>query len=691
MVATRYVKATGVSVGTYTTKATPAKTVAQALKVADPGDTIEILDASTYAGAEIVIDKPVTITSSYCMANPTMDPTVAGFDTKVLPTIAPAATNRVIRIQGTAATRKTLGPIVLRGVRIAKGHAQHTPTDPGLGCGGGVVVIDADQVTIERCVFANNQTTAAPVTAWPEADRLALRQAILDLLGDLFPPSVETAINVVIDVANQILKWTKSSVAPIAPLSRATMITEVGKDFDGKIGSGRPNHPIAGQAFGGGLATVWASPTVSRCLFTANVANGRGGAIAVTGYGWPTIADCVVDGNRTISTGRCDGGGIGCEVSVPSKLGRDLYETGMVRFLVSKLGSVRGALASPLSVLATISPMDVINYGAWLVNPQAPNPLFRGVKALLLDAIHGQWSALTDHALYYLVTTVLSLCAWDAWETAEIAAAKTTAITVKDTKVRRNHGADDGGGLYASVLSHVALTKVEFADNVADNMGGGIRLTMGSAAVIDGCTITGNASGPGGTRGHDKGGGLAARNVDLTMTNTTVGAVSIGRTGVPGATANVSGDAPGGGLAFEASSEGAMSGIPDLWTSILVEVFGVRSVTVALGAGCVIGANGAGFSAGKAPISAAQYAKGGGLFVVRGDFPDAPTLTLTVAAGRTAIAGNRAITQNYPSRAQPGLTVTSAHEVALQDITTHREFTENTWASIIDSSGTLKF
>ena len=255
----------------------------------------------------------------------------------------------------------------------------------------------------------------------------------------------------------------------------------------------------------------------------------------------------------------------------------------------------------------------------------------------------------------------------------------------------RNQAADDGGGLYASVLSRVALTKVAVVDNKAENMGGGVRLTMGSGGVLDGCTITGNSSGPGGVRGHDKGGGLAARNVDLTMTNTVVGVASVGRSGVPGATSNVSGDAAGGGLAFEASSEGAMAGIPDLWSSILVEAFGVRSVTVSLGAGCVIGANGAGFTATKAPIAKSQSAKGGGLFVVRGDFPDAPKLTVTVAAARTAIKGNRAMTENYPSRAQPGLTVLSAHEVALQDVVTHQEFTENNWSSIIDGSGTLKF
>ncbi len=597
MASTRYVKSTGLSLSPFTTKTGPAKSITDALKVAVAGDTIEIMDTATYTVPELVIDKALTITSSYLVANPSTDPTAAGFDAKVLPTIAGTGAGRVIRIQGTPSTRKTMGAVVLRGLRITKGHSLHTSTDPGLGCGGGVVVIDTDQVTIERCVFKDNRTQAAAVRPWSETDRLALRNAITDLLGDLFSPTMEVGINAVIDAANLAKSVASPGTPPLAHISRATVIAEVGKDFDGKIGPGRPDHAIAGQAFGGALATVWASPTITRCLFTGNQANGRGGTIAVTGYGWPTITNCVVDKNKTLPNGRCDGGGIGCEVAVPSKLGRDLFETGMVRFLVGRLSKVRSALASPLAVLMSITTTDVLAYGAWLLNPSAPNPIGRGVKALVLDAVHGQWSALTDHALYYLVTTVLSLCAWDAWEQTEIADAKKSAITVKDTRVSHNTAEDDGGGLYASVLSHVALTKVSLTDNTAENMGGGVRLTMGSAGVLDGCTITGNASGPGGLRGHDKGGGLAARNVDLTMTNTVVGASSVGRSAVPGAKSNVSGDAAGGGLAFEASSEGAMSGIPDLWSSILVEAFGVRSVTVSIGAGCVIGANGAGFTA----------------------------------------------------------------------------------------------
>lgn len=690
MAATRYVKSGGTTTGDFLTKGAPAKSVAAALKVATPGDTIEILDAATYKEPELLLDRALTLTSSYLLANPGTDPTAAGFDPKVLPAIVADGAHRVLRIQGTVAARTTLGPITVRGVRILQGRAIHAAGDPGIGCGGGIAVIDADQVSIERCVFSANRTQAAPVSGWPEPDRLALRQAVLDLLGAIFTPGAESTINTLVDVVNKTSALLGTGIA-LAHLSRATVLAEVGKSFDTKVAPGRSNAPVSGQAFGGALATVWASPTVSYCLFSQNSANGRGGAIAVTGYGWPTIVNCVVDRNNTLPNGRCDGGGIGCEVAVPSKLGRDLYEIHLVRFLVGKLGGVIAALGSPLSVLSSITASDLLSYAAWLANPLAPNPLLRGVKALLLDAIHGQWSALTDHALYYLVSTALSRNAWDAWIEDEIELAQKSSITLRDCRISRNLAHDDGGGLYASVLSRMALSGTTISANAADDMGGGVRLSMGSAATLAKCSIKGNHSGAGGTRGHDKGGGLAARNVDLTLTDTIIGAAGSGTSGLPGADSNFSGDAPGGGLAFESSSEGALAGIPDMWSSILVEVFGVRKVAVTIGSGCVIGSNGAGFSASGGALSAPEYAKGGGLFVVRGDFPDAPSLTLKVTAARSTVANNVAQTVNYLSRAQSGLKISSANELALQDLAAHREYTEINWGSLIDGSGTLSF
>lgn len=205
---TRYVNAKkGKTTGAFDTKNAPARTLRAALGVAKPGDTIEILDAATYKEGELVIDKPLTIVSSYAIANPGADPTNPLFDAKKFPELTPASKvrARVLRVMGTQSTRVSAGPVVLTGLRITGGHAVHTSSDPALGAGGGIAVIDIDNVTIERCVITGNSTETAASTAWPESDRLAFRTAVLDLAGEIVSVTVETMVNTMINAANIVL------------------------------------------------------------------------------------------------------------------------------------------------------------------------------------------------------------------------------------------------------------------------------------------------------------------------------------------------------------------------------------------------------------------------------------------------------------------------------------------------------
>ena len=158
---TRYVNAgKGSASGTFDSPLQPARAVGDALKVAKPGDTIEIQDAATYKEGELVIDKALTIVSTYALANAAADPTNPAFDAGVFPelTVKPDARSRVLRVVGTPATRGTAGPVVLEGLRIAGGHALHTSTDPAHGAGAGIAVIDIDNVTVKRCVITANRT-----------------------------------------------------------------------------------------------------------------------------------------------------------------------------------------------------------------------------------------------------------------------------------------------------------------------------------------------------------------------------------------------------------------------------------------------------------------------------------------------------------------------------------------------------
>src|SRR6266508_2400426 len=131
MPTTRYVKASsktfGTSAGGFTSPSSPAKHLADALKVVADGDTIQILDTEVYAEGELVVDRPLTIESK---AAATVRPTDPAFRPEALPRIRPRAArvSRVFRIQAAGKGRNLLkGRVVLRGLTIEGGLAKNTP------------------------------------------------------------------------------------------------------------------------------------------------------------------------------------------------------------------------------------------------------------------------------------------------------------------------------------------------------------------------------------------------------------------------------------------------------------------------------------------------------------------------------------------------------------------------------------
>ena len=682
----RYVNArTGRVSGSFDTAAKPAKSVTAALKVAVAGDTIEIQDASTYREGELLIDKAITIVSSFALAHPAADPTDPRFNIKDLPelTVRAGSRSRVMRIAGTPSTRKSAGPVRIVGLRINGGRPLHTSAEPAQGAGGGIVVIDIDNVTVEQCVFTDNHTESAPIGKWPEADRIALRDTVIGLVETIITPTVEIFINSLVKAANLALALTNRK--QVEPFIRDKIIVDLGKKFDAIIPPGRPNSWLAGQAFGGGAAAVWSSPTFKRCLFRGNTAQGRGAGLAVIGYGWPTIDACLLRSNRSGSTGRRDGGGIGCEISLPGKLTRNLSEANMVNFILSKVAAAKDAIGSPLS---HINMGDILDYAIWLVNPLAPSPPVRGIKAFLLDLIYGRTEEALTHLLYFFATSALSRNRWDAWNEDEIASARTSAVTVSSTTLSNNWCADDGGGLYASVLSRVNVSNTKILANTAESSGGGLRFSMGSAATISNCEFLGNVAKVNDYTGKlvAGGGAMSARNVDLVLQDTRMGSNTAGIT----AASNVCSDHAGGALAYQADTEGALAGIPDFWTAIMVEVFNVRAVSVNILAGCVIQHNGAGYTKSRAPMGKTAKAKGGGVWFVQGEFPDAPRLTLKIADVDTAVRDNVAQTKAYVSKVENGKKIATANNVCIQNLVARQEWTESNYQSLITAK-TLEF
>ncbi|SDM76809.1 right-handed parallel beta-helix repeat-containing protein [Nonomuraea jiangxiensis] len=710
MATTRYVHATrGVRSGQFDTPAKAARSVGAALRAASDGDTIVILDAATYAEGELVIDRPLTLTSAYLQGHPNADPSDPRFDPRLLPALAPAprARQRVLRVSGKPDHK--LGPVVISGLRVVQGHAVHRPggPDPALGAGGGIAVVDADDVRIERCVVTGCQTECAPFRAWPEPDRRALRQDLVDLVDVLVPASAEAALNNLIKLANILIANLPGRVPAIPLFDRAALKTMISAEFDGLIPPGHPIMWLAGQAFGGGVAAVWSSLTLRNCRIQGNRAEGRGSGVAVVGYGWPTVDNCWIDGNRSGARGRLDGGGIGAEICLPGKLTRDLSELELIMFLRGKAAEVRARLASA----GLPGPIDLMRFAVWLADPTQPPVITDNVRRLALFLINGYRDPeqLVKQLFYVFSTTALALARWDAWNEPEIKAARTRSITVKGGRITGNECGDDGGGLYCSVMSRISVSGCRFERNSAPGAGGGARLTMGSAGTITDCVVDRNVCGtrPGVAMSKGRpassivvggvtitrpakppepistpgGGGISVRNGDLTLTGTTVGSRPLG---------NLTSDHPGGGVLVYADTEGDMGGVPDMWTAILREVFEVRAIRVSIGPASRITGNGAGFLRGGAPVGRPMFAKGGGVFILRGTFPDAPDIEVSITDVRSTVRSNTARVSSYVSRVAPRVLIKAANEICIQDLKDHKEWTETNNAPLI-KGGTLRW
>lgn len=134
------------------------------------------------------------------------------------------------------------------------------------------------------------------------------------------------------------------------------------------------------------------------------------------------------------------------------------------------------------------------------------------------------------------------------WDQAFIDWAKRNYTKIFNNTIENNVSNDDGGGVYLSVIANAHFRNNQIRNNKARNAAGGVRLSMASSVIMEGDTIQGNESNsllkkvdP----AHG-GGGIAARNSNLTLRNVTV-------------KGNKAFGWAGGGLFFNASQSGSAS------------------------------------------------------------------------------------------------------------------------------------
>lgn len=571
--ATRYVnqkKGIGVPRGApaptaFTNPSLPAKRLTDALRAADPGDTVVVQDKATYSEGEIVIDKPITLVSSAALITFPPKPTQSSYKPGSFPRITPLrkGSSRVLRVQFGKDTSP--GHVLIRGFEIADGKAINRPGEPAWGTGGGITVVDVNDVLIQDCFITGNQTEGVPfgiISTIPFKDTVVKR--MVEVLG-------------------------------LIPILGALTVMLAGKgvraELDARMPDSRPNNLLAGQCFGGGICFAWSSGRIESCRIENNHANGRGSGIGVIGYGWPTISDCLISKNTSGNQqwARRDGGGIGVEIALPEKFGRDLAESDLLKALTDWLAT------TPTTSLAG------------MIAGAAAGAIIAAIK-------NGEWSKLAELVLYRFARAYLQSQKWSAWVQADIQAAQKRNVFVTKCIIEGNEAFDDGGGVYCSVLSRIKIEASYVQKNKAvTGSGGGIRTSMGSDLTLGQSKVAENLSG--GTKLG--GGGIACRNTAVEVVGTN-DAPTIIRD-------NKCLNWAGGGAFLEAVSEGALAGIHDMWQAIMLEVFNFTSMKVNFDALSSVISNSAG-----TPRAASPHGKGGGLYIIRGAIDDVAELHIEI-------------------------------------------------------------
>lgn len=286
----RYVRQTGVGTGDFTDPTQPSATIRAAIRAAQPHDTIVILDTETYREDEIIINKPVTVTSLVSLSATNESTQETDF-----PMLDGQDRHRVIRIDIEDGA-DFAGLVCLRSLAIKNGRIRDLGDDAQKGYfgGGGVLVNRHSQTLIENCFITRNNTE-----------------------------NVSRAVIPVEEILN------RRVTEP-----RKTLLRAILNAMSAGLGASDPWHmpdySHLAQSFGGGVSVVYSSPYILLNRFSENASSGgRGGGIGVALYSWPCIQKNRLERNRAGAPNRRDGGAIACCVALPDGHGPTLTSSGL--------------------------------------------------------------------------------------------------------------------------------------------------------------------------------------------------------------------------------------------------------------------------------------------------------------------------------------------------------------------------
>ena len=347
------------------------------------------------------------------------------------------------------------------------------------------------------------------------------------------------------------------------------------------------------EGYGGAVQCYHSSTLIYGCYFRDNQGNGRGGALGIYGYGYPVLLANLFQGNEckqlSQANGRLDGGAIAvatCTPNIEFKTATEIQDV-----IATAIGATRADVDKLQAVMKHLKDGD--------------------------DITLSQLYDVSDVALKFSSYDIAS-----QFDKSKIKVAEGSRLSLVDNWFEANTAADDGGGLYLSVHTHVYGRRNVLRNNRAGSNGGGVRISYGSELVLEDSRIEACESnykkiarvpklvGSGMRDKQDSGGGIGARNCRLVLRNSTV----IGNTAHGFA---------GGGIFYNSSDEGME------FHDTMHKAFGFFSPELTVSGGQITDNR-----ATKLPAQTADHGKGGGIYVLRykHDYISSET-AVTVAEG----------------------------------------------------------
>jgi parallel beta-helix repeat protein len=298
--------------------------------------------------------------------------------------------------------------------------------------------------------------------------------------------------------------------------------TDASAVLDGfTITAGNANGPpMAMYAWGGGMYSLYGSPTVRNCTFSSNTADDNGGGMANDSSSNPTVTNCTFIGNSATGV-EGNGGAIYNNDSDPI-----LVNCAFISNSASLTGGgIGNGLSSPTLTNCTFTGNSATLLGAGMDNGYYSNPTLTGCNFSGNEAENGAGMSNRDNCRPTLVDCTFS--GNEAQNNGGGMYNENGSPILNNCTFSGNDAVGNGGGMsniatLPTPLPYPALTGCTFSQNSAGGNGGGMSniATLPTPLpypTLTGCSFSGNQA-------DDSGGGMYNESTSPVLNNCTFSA-----------------------------------------------------------------------------------------------------------------------------------------------------------------------